>query len=133
MFAKIALSEVAVFVDTSQKILVWLECTKDQLNRRSMHEEEWFLKIIATRGRQLTWLMSLDPPLQVGEGRCLRFLQEGSLSWTKKLAGTTLVSLSSLEATMVPALFSVTSMPSTMSTMSTTSTMSRGCWSLVSR
>ena len=28
MFAKIALGEVAVFVNTSQKILVWLECTK---------------------------------------------------------------------------------------------------------
>ena len=89
-----------------------------------VYAEEWFLKIIAAKGRQLTWLMSLDPPLQVGEGRCLRFLEEGPLSWTKKLAGTTLVSLSSLEATMVPALFSVTSMPST---------MSRGCWSLVSR
>ena len=128
---KIALSEVAVFVDTSQKILVWLECTKDQLNRRSMHEDEWVLKIIAAKGRQLTWLMSLDPPLQVGEGRCLRFLEEGSLSWTKKLAGTTLVSLSSLEATMVTAFVAISSMNSTMSTKS------RGCWpmirSLVSR
>ena len=36
LLQKIALGEVAVFVNTSQKILVWLECTKDQLNRRSM-------------------------------------------------------------------------------------------------
>ena len=97
-----------------------------------MHAEEWFWEIIAAKGRQLTWLMSLDPPLQVGEGRCLRFLQEGSLSWTKKLAGATLVPLSSLETSMVPALVTVTSMHSTMSTMSTMSAMSRGCWSLVS-
>ena len=131
VFEKNALSEVAVFVNTSQKILVWLECTKDQLNRRSMHEEEWFWKIIAARGRQLTWLMSLDPPLQVGEGGCLWFLEEGSLSWTKKLAAATLMSLSSLEATLVTAFVTVSSMNSTMSTKS------RGCWpmiwSLVSR
>ena len=90
-----------------------------------VYAEEWFLKIIAAKGRQLTWLMSLDPPLQVGEGRCLRFLEEGSLSWTKKLAGTTLVSLSSLEATMVTAFVTVSSMNSTMSTKS------RGCWSMI--
>ena len=133
MFSKIALIEVAVFFNTSQKILVWLECTKDQL--KSLHGGV-VLKIIAAKGRQLTWFMSLDPPLQVGEGRCLWFLQEGSLSWTKKLAGATLMSLSSLEATLVTALVTVTSMHSTMSTMATMatmSTMSRGCWSLVSR
>ena len=127
---KIALGEVAVFVNTFQKILVWLECTKRSVEPK-VYAEEWFWKIIASKGRQLTWLMSLDPPLQVGEGRCLWFLEEGSLSWTKKLAGTTLVSLSSLEATMVPAFVTVSSMNSTMSTKS------RGCWpmiwSLVSR
>ena len=131
VFAKIALSEVAVFVNTSQKILVWLECTKDQLN--GLHGGV-VLKIIAAKGRQLTWFMSLDPPLQVGEGRCLWFLQEGSLSWTKKLAGATLMSLSSLEATLVTTLLTVTSMhstKSTLSTKSTNSTKSRGCWSMV--
>ena len=69
--------------------------------------------------------MSLDPPLQVGKGGCLWLLEEGSLSWIEKLAGATLVPLSSLEATMVAAFVTVSSMNSTMSTKS------RGCWSMI--
>ena len=46
VFAKIALGEVAVFVNTSQKISVWLECIKRSVELKVYAKER---KIIATK------------------------------------------------------------------------------------